>query len=179
MSFQQKIRSTAIRATAAVIFVEVTTHLPSEGRSSLTYHYLFDHLITPWSRRLFDPEGAHHLALDVVRKGLAPRLSHEGRCDDCRVNMKVEIGGGCGSSNNGKIRKLQFPGPIGCKYVVCIISCLPMTIYITCIRVSMILYITYIRVYDDCIHIFLYYIYKYCTLTFGKCIICSHCHLSS
>ena len=116
MSFQQKIRSTAIRATAAVIFVEVTTHLPSEGRSSLTYHYLFDHIITPWSRRLFDPEGAHHLALDVVRKGLAPRLSHEGRCDDCRVNMKVEIGG-CGgsSSNNGKVRKLQFPGPIGCK----------------------------------------------------------------
>ena len=114
MSFQQKIRSTAIRATAAVIFVEVTTHLPSEGRSSLTYHYLFDHIITPWSRRLFDPEGAHHLALDVVRKGLAPRLSHEGRCDDCRVNMKVEIGGG--GSNYGKVRKLQFPGPIGCKY---------------------------------------------------------------
>jgi len=37
---------------------------------------------------------------------LAPRLSKEGSCDDCRVNMKVEIG------NQGQ-RKLVLPGVIG------------------------------------------------------------------
>lgn len=92
-------------AAAAVALVEVTTHLPSEGRSSLTYHYLFDHFITPLGRRLFDPEGAHHLALDVVRWGWAPRLSREGGADESRLNTKVEIGSGD--------RRLQFPGPIG------------------------------------------------------------------
>lgn len=108
MSLRQKIRSSALRATAAVAFVEVTTHIPSEGKSSLTYHYLFDHFITPWGRRLFDPEGAHHLALEVVRKGWAPRLSREGNTDENgRVNMKVEIG------KEGTGRRLQFPGPIG------------------------------------------------------------------
>ena len=83
----------------------LNAHLP-EGRSSLTYHYLFDHFITPWSRRLFDPEVAHNLALEVVKHNLAPRLSKEGSCDDCRVNMKVEIG------NQGQ-RKLVLPGVIG------------------------------------------------------------------
>ncbi len=105
MSLQRKIRSTALGAAAAVALIEVTTHLPSEGRSSLTYHYLFDHYITPLGRRLFDPEGAHHLALDVVRWGLAPRLSREGAADECRLNTRVDVG-------NGN-RKLQFPGPIG------------------------------------------------------------------
>ena len=108
MALQQKLRSSAIKATAAVAFIEVTTHLPSEGRSSLTYHHLFDNVITPLGRRLFDPEGAHHLALEVVRRGLAPRLSREGEDVGGRVNMKVEIG----SNKEGK-RKLQFPGPIG------------------------------------------------------------------
>ena len=66
-------------------------------------------MITPLGRRLFDPEGAHHFALEVVRRGLAPRLSREGRTTDdhVRVNMKVEIG------VNGEKIKLQFPGPIG------------------------------------------------------------------
>lgn len=106
MSIQRKIRSTALGAAAAVALVEVTTHLPSEGRSSLTYHYLFDHIITPLGRRLFDPEGAHHLALDVVRYGLAPRLSREGASDEIRLNTRVDIG-------NSNRRRLQFPGPIG------------------------------------------------------------------
>lgn len=104
-NIERKIRTTALGAVAAVALVEVTTHLPSEGRSSLTYHYLFDHCITPLGRRLFDPEGAHHLALDVVRWGLAPRLSREGAADESRLNTKVDIG-------NDR-RKLQFPGPIG------------------------------------------------------------------
>ena len=108
MSIQQKIRSSALKATAAIAIVEYTTYLPSEGRSSLTYHYLFDHFITPWSRRIFDPEGAHHIALDVVKHNMAPRLSAEGKCDNCKVNMKVALS--CGDKQQ---RKLIFPGPIG------------------------------------------------------------------
>ncbi|KAL7535475.1 hypothetical protein ACHAXR_006509 [Thalassiosira sp. AJA248-18] len=128
MALRQKIRSTALRATAAIVFIEVTTHLPTEGRSSLTYHYLFDHVITPLGRRLFDPEGAHNLALEVVRRGLAPRLSREGSsCSSADydtasrgsrgvVDMKVEIGKDTNNNNSGAVvrrRRLQFPGPIG------------------------------------------------------------------
>jgi len=119
MALQQKLRSAALRATAAITFVEVTTHLPSEGRSSLTYHHLFDHFITPLGRRLFDPEDAHHLALEVVRAGLAPRISAEGRSTDGlydgRVDMTVtlDMGGGKKSSDVKRRKKLQFPGPIG------------------------------------------------------------------
>ncbi|KAL3764674.1 hypothetical protein ACHAW5_000305 [Stephanodiscus triporus] len=114
MSFQHKVRTTALGAAAAVALVEVTTHLPSEGRSSLAYHRFFDGVVTPLGRRLLDPEGAHHLALDVVRWGLAPRLSREGASDGRgRVDMSVEIVGGDSSGGGEKRRCLRFPGPIG------------------------------------------------------------------
>lgn len=102
-------RSAAIRATAAVALVEVATHFPSEGRSSLAYHRFFDRAVTPLGRRLLDPEAAHHLALEVARRGWAPRLSREGDEADARagVDMAVEIGGGGGR------RALRFDGPVG------------------------------------------------------------------
>lgn len=48
------------------------------------------------------------MALEVVRRGLAPRLSREGSStdDNSRVDMKVTIG-------NKAERRLEFPGPIG------------------------------------------------------------------
>ncbi|KAL3816311.1 hypothetical protein ACHAXA_011072 [Cyclostephanos tholiformis] len=113
MAFQQRVRTTALGAAAAVALVEVTTHLPSEGRSSLAYHRFFDGVVTPLARRLLDPELAHHVALDVVRLGLAPRLSREGGGDaggdggGGRIDMSVEILG------TGGGRKIRFPGPIG------------------------------------------------------------------
>ncbi|EED88598.1 hypothetical protein THAPSDRAFT_264316, partial [Thalassiosira pseudonana CCMP1335] len=54
--------------------------------------HFFDHVVTPLGRRLFSPENAHHLALEVVRLGLAPR-------------------GRIGSDGQG--RKLIFDSPIG------------------------------------------------------------------
>jgi hypothetical protein len=127
MSVQQKIRSTALRAITTVAIVEYTTHLPSEGRSSIAYHRFYDEIITPLGRRLLDPEDAHHIALDVVRRGLAPRLSRVGsNRDESKVNMMVEIigattptvaiddgGGGENNKQQQQRRKLQFPGPIG------------------------------------------------------------------
>ena len=109
MSFQRKVKTTALGAAAAASLLEITTHLPTEGRSSLAYHHFFDSVITPLGRRVLDPESAHHLALDVVRWGLAPRLSREegGGDGSGRVDMSVEIAGGGGG------RKLLFPGPIG------------------------------------------------------------------
>lgn len=70
---------------------------------------------------MLDPEDAHHLALDMVRRGLAPRLSRVGsNRDESKVNMMVEIIGatpsavaGGGEDNKPQQRKLQFPGPIG------------------------------------------------------------------
>ena len=123
MSIQHKFRSTALRAITTVAIVEYTTHLPSEGRSSIVYHRFYDEIITPLGRRFLDPEDAHHIALDVVRRGWAPRLSRLGsNRDESKVNMMVEIIGAStargdeddvGEENKQQRRKLQFPGPIG------------------------------------------------------------------
>ncbi|KAL3938364.1 MAG: hypothetical protein SGBAC_006714 [Bacillariaceae sp.] len=73
--FRQAMRSlrrTTIKGVLAVGAIEVTTHLPSEGRSSELYHYACDELSMPVIRRVLDPEDAHHLALVVAQLGLAP-----------------------------------------------------------------------------------------------------------
>lgn len=56
---------------------------------------------------MFSPENAHHLALEVVRLGLAPRGRVAGGGGDHAVDMTVEIG------SNGQGRKLIFDSPIG------------------------------------------------------------------
>ncbi|KAL7480644.1 hypothetical protein ACHAW6_006328, partial [Cyclotella cf. meneghiniana] len=81
----------------SLALLEVTTHLPSQGRSAPAYHSLFDSILTPLGRRLFTPENAHHLALEVVRRNWAPR----GRVGN---GMEVEI---------GEERKLVVDSPIG------------------------------------------------------------------
>jgi hypothetical protein len=57
----RSIRRGAIRAavggTVLVGTIEVTTHLPSQGRSSDVYHMLADDFGTPLLRRLLGPEG--------------------------------------------------------------------------------------------------------------------------
>jgi len=52
--------------------VELTTNMPSEGRSSEFYHIVTDKVLTPLLRRL-DPEDAHNLALTFIQKSLSPR----------------------------------------------------------------------------------------------------------
>mmetsp|Transcript_26961 Transcript_26961/g.63971 ORF Transcript_26961/g.63971 Transcript_26961/m.63971 type:complete len:156 (-) Transcript_26961:220-687(-) len=99
------LKSAALRAGLGIAVVEVTTHLPSEGRSSETYHYLFDSFITPAARKILSPEYAHNVALEVTRLNLAPRLSRDGSSSH-GVNMAVTLSG----SNT---RRLEFDGPIG------------------------------------------------------------------
>eukprot|EP00985_Skeletonema_marinoi_P000267 scaffold82_cov107-Skeletonema_marinoi.AAC.2 len=109
MSIKQQIQRTTLRTAAALTALELTTHLPTEGRSSQTYHHLFDTIITPLGRRLFTPEDAHHLALEVVRRGLAPRLSRDAAgSGGGRIDMSTTI-----QRSDNKGIPLTFPGPIG------------------------------------------------------------------
>jgi hypothetical protein len=62
--FKQALRSirratlrTLVGGTVVVGTIEVTTHLPSQGRSSEFYHKLSDDLATPLLRRVLGPEG--------------------------------------------------------------------------------------------------------------------------
>lgn len=59
----RNIRNTSFKAlgTGMVVFasVELTTKLPSEGRSSQLYHSLSDEVVTPLMRRLLNPEGVY------------------------------------------------------------------------------------------------------------------------
>eukprot|EP00984_Skeletonema_dohrnii_P010924 scaffold4300_cov116-Skeletonema_dohrnii-CCMP3373.AAC.3 len=109
MTIKQQIQRTTLRTAAALTALELTTHLPTEGRSSQTYHHLFDTIITPLGRRLFTPEDAHHLALEVVRRGLAPRLSRDAAgSGGGRIDMSTTI-----QRSDNKGIPLTFPGPIG------------------------------------------------------------------
>ena len=63
--FQQAARSVrraVVRTTVVTVTtvgaLEVTTHLPSQGRSSEFYHTLANEWVTPLMRRFLDPEGA-------------------------------------------------------------------------------------------------------------------------
>lgn len=57
-SARRAVTRTVIGGVVAVGTLEVTTHLPSQGRSSDFYHYVADEWITPNMRRFLDPEGA-------------------------------------------------------------------------------------------------------------------------
>jgi dihydroorotate dehydrogenase len=101
-----QLRTSLIRTTTltlgSIALLEVTTHIPSQGRSSQSYHSLFDQVVTPLGRRIFTPENAHHLALEVVKYGLAPRARltiGDG------VDMSVVIG--------DTRRRIRMDSPIG------------------------------------------------------------------
>ena len=71
-SLRQAVVRTTVTATTVVVLVEVTTHLPSQGRASETYHRFVDDAITPLLRHYTSPETAHQIALFSARYGLAP-----------------------------------------------------------------------------------------------------------
>lgn len=48
---------TIVTVTTVGVALEVTTHLPSQGRSSDFYYTIADEWITPFMRRWLDPEG--------------------------------------------------------------------------------------------------------------------------
>jgi dihydroorotate dehydrogenase len=75
-TFMLKIRRTVVRTVVTSVAVvgglEVTTHLPSQGRSSEFYHYVSDQVALPILRKVLDPERAHELGLQLAQRGLAP-----------------------------------------------------------------------------------------------------------
>lgn len=57
----RKIRNTSLKAISTSVVVvtsiELTTKLPSEGRSSELYHNFTDQVVTPFIRKVLKPEG--------------------------------------------------------------------------------------------------------------------------
>lgn len=98
-SFRRAVVRTTLTATTAVVLVEVTTHLPSQGRASETYHRLVDHTITPLLRHYTGPETAHNLALYFARQGLAPIY---------RPSAKEQV-----TNLSTRVFGVNFPNPIG------------------------------------------------------------------
>ena len=72
-SLRQSVVKTALAGTAIVVTVEVTTKLPSQGRSSLFYHYVADEIATPLMRGVLDPEQAHAVAIYFAKHNWSPR----------------------------------------------------------------------------------------------------------
>jgi len=50
-------RSAAVTSATAVVLLEVTTKLPSQGRSSEAYHRVADRVVAPALRAFVGPEG--------------------------------------------------------------------------------------------------------------------------
>lgn len=99
-------RNTALKAisTGIVVFatVEVTTKLPSEGRSSQIYHDFSDKVVTPFMRSLLKPEDAHNIALFFLQKGFAPKFRPNSLEASSSVNLSVQTKDG-----------LTFPSCVG------------------------------------------------------------------
>ncbi|KAG7368983.1 dihydroorotate dehydrogenase-domain containing protein [Nitzschia inconspicua] len=92
--FQQALHSLR-RATAQAVVggalvigtLEVTTHFPSQGRSSAFYHSLADDVIVPAMRATLNPELAHKVALQMAV--LAP--THRPSAKEQRLNVAVTL----------------------------------------------------------------------------------------
>jgi dihydroorotate dehydrogenase len=102
-SYLRALRQATIRATVTVtsvlVVTEVTTHLPSQGRASETYHRLVDNTMTPILRQYLSPETAHDIALLCARIGLAPIYRPNAREQEFNLSTTV-----C---------NIKFPNPIG------------------------------------------------------------------
>lgn len=102
----QAVRRTVVQTTVAVgslaALLEVTTHLPSQGRSSPFYHTLCDTLGMALLQRL-DPETAHNLSIYAVKNGWAPRAN---RSSNNSVDLSTTL-----TFRNGS--QLTFDHPLG------------------------------------------------------------------
>ncbi|GAX17590.1 dihydroorotate dehydrogenase [Fistulifera solaris] len=90
---------TVVPAGVAVGILEVTTHLPSQGRAAPIYHTVADEWITPLMRRFLDPETAHEVALEFARRGWSPK--HRPSALEQQLRVSSQVFG------------LQFTNPIG------------------------------------------------------------------
>ncbi len=66
----RNLRQTAVKTLGTgvlvVASVELTTKLPSEGRSSQLYHDLSDQVVTPLVRKILNPEGTCRVIFIVI-----------------------------------------------------------------------------------------------------------------
>jgi len=95
---------TIVGGAVVVGSLEVTTHLPSQGRSSTFYHGLADDWVVPAMRRFLGPEEAHKIALKIAM--LAP--THRPSVKEQRLNVEVRLWEG-----NNKTNTKLFSNPIG------------------------------------------------------------------
>ena len=93
--------------------IEVTTHIPSEGRSSKYYHQIADDVGTPLMRQFLNAEDAHEIAIQVLSSSFASKLMPKYRPSaiEQRLNMSTTID--FISKSDKKIKKLVFPNVIG------------------------------------------------------------------
>ena len=112
---------TVLGTVVVVGTLEVTTHLPSEGRSSQLYHDIADKIIVPSMRTVLNPEQAHQLAISLARfaptfrpspneqkVNVSVRLWHDRQED--QDDQKQE---GQRERNGSKSNGLLFTNPIG------------------------------------------------------------------
>jgi dihydroorotate dehydrogenase len=78
---------TVVGGVVLVGTLEVTTHLPSQGRSSTFYHSFVDDWVVPTMRTLLSPELAHNVALKM--SVLAPTLRPSAK--EQRLNVAVSL----------------------------------------------------------------------------------------
>jgi dihydroorotate dehydrogenase len=101
----RSLRRTTIRTIVGGVVVvgtlEVTTQLPSQGRSSATYHALADRVGTPLLRYISNPEQAHHLAIQLLKDMPQFAPKHRPSSVEQQLNVSTTIG------------SLKIPNPIG------------------------------------------------------------------
>lgn len=89
-------------SVSVAALVEVTTHLPSEGRSSQVYHDLCHFVTRQIIPRLLSEEQAHTLAIQAIQHGWAPKYRHGSIGSSWVVDTTVPF-----------TSTLTFPSPIG------------------------------------------------------------------
>lgn len=65
-NIRQKAVKTVGTGILVVASVEFTTKLPSEGRSSQLYHDISDQIVTPFIRKILNPEGTQYISLQYI-----------------------------------------------------------------------------------------------------------------
>eukprot|EP00934_Nitzschia_sp_Nitz4_P007129 Nitzschia sp. Nitz4//scaffold63_size106090//46229//49405//NITZ4_004390-RA/size106090-processed-gene-0.125-mRNA-1//1//CDS//3329555975//7119//frame0 len=92
--------------------LEVTTNLPSQGRSSLFYHTVADQIITPLLRRVLTPEQAHDLTIQCLQR--FPNLVPTHRPSSVEQSLELQqVLWGDSTPSGQTIRKVTFANPIG------------------------------------------------------------------
>jgi dihydroorotate dehydrogenase len=95
----QKVMQSLRRATVRTIVgtgvvvgtLEVTTHLPSQGRRSDFYHIVSDDVVTPLVRRVLNPEQAHDWAIQCAAQQYAP--THHPSATEQRLDVQQIVWG--------------------------------------------------------------------------------------